>query len=87
MTEIDDGWVLPQEWEPYLKERVVDDRPATRGNRGSVTCVDIGGPHFADRDYWVNVDWDDGRQERRIASHWLYREDGSQGWRPQPPAS
>ena len=68
----------PREWRPSLDERVVDDRPATRGAKGTVVRVDEGGPHFADRDYWIGVLWDDGKQERHIASHWLYREDGTQ---------
>lgn len=76
-----DEWVPPQEWRPELNERVVDDRPASRGAHGIVLHVEMGGPHFADRDYWVNVRWANGRMERHIASHWLYREDGTQGQR------
>jgi hypothetical protein len=74
-----EGWVPPQEWSPKTDERVVDDRPESRGRRGVVLHVEVGGPHFADRDYWVGVRWEEGQIERRIASHWLYREDGSQG--------
>jgi hypothetical protein len=72
------GLAPPHEWHPDLEERVVDDRPDTRGATGTVVGVDVGGPNFADRDYWVSVLWDDGVLERRIGSHWLYREDGTQ---------
>jgi hypothetical protein len=75
---MDEGWVPPQEWRPKLEERVVDDRPESRGVVGIVLDVEEGGPHFADRDYWINVRWDGGRLERRVASHWLYRENGTQ---------
>ncbi len=68
----------PQEWCPNPQEVVIDDHPDTRGVRGVVTSVEVGGPHFADRDYWVDVRWDNGKSEHRIASHWLYREDGTQ---------
>jgi hypothetical protein len=75
---VDDSWVPPREWMPKLEERIIDDRPESRGAGGVVVDVEIGGPHFADRDYWVDVRWDDGVLERRIASHWLYRMDGTQ---------
>jgi hypothetical protein len=49
-----------------------------------VVNVDIGGPHFADVDFWVDVRWDaDGKLERRVASHWLYLSNGTQGY-PRP---
>jgi hypothetical protein len=76
---IPEDWRLSREWRPELEERVVDDRPRSRGAQGVVAGVEIGGPHLADRDYRINVRWDDGTLERRVASHWLYREDGTQG--------
>ncbi len=75
---IDDNWTPPREWRPGINETVVDDRSDTRGRRGTVTNVEVGGPHFGDRDYWIDVRWDDGSTGRRIASHWLYRKDGTQ---------
>jgi hypothetical protein len=74
----DKTWVPPHEWRPKLEERVADDRLESRGAQGVVVNVEIGGPHFADRDYWIDVLWDDGVLERRVASHWLYRMDGTQ---------
>lgn len=76
--KLDETWVPPHEWHPELEEVVFDDRPESRGARGTVVRVEIGGPHFADRDYWIDVLWDSGVLERHVASHWLYRADGTQ---------
>ncbi len=74
-----DNFVPPQEWRPDTDERVVDDRPDTRGGKGTAIKVELDGPHFGDWSYFVTVRWDDGRTERRVHSHWLFREDGTQG--------
>lgn len=71
-------WKPPHEWCPNVQEVVVDDRPESRGQRGVALFAEAGGPHFADRDFWVDVRWESDVTERHIASHWLYREDGSQ---------
>lgn len=76
----DKTWMSPREWLPELEERVADDREDSRGARGAVVHVEMGGPHFADLDFWVTVLWDDGVLERHIASHWLYRMDGTQSY-------
>jgi hypothetical protein len=78
VSDTDSDWVPPHEWMPKLEERVVDDRPQSRGAQGVVLDVEVGGPRVGDRDYWIAVLWDDGVLERQIASHWLYREDGTQ---------
>jgi hypothetical protein len=63
--EMDESWAPPREWHPELEERVVDDRPESRGAQGVVVRVDIGGPHFADRDYWIDVLWGPGAVHRQ----------------------
>ncbi len=74
-----DDFVVSQEWCPDRDERVVDDRPGHHGVKGTVKRAVLNGPHFGDLSYEVDVCWDDGRNERRIGSHWLLREDGTQG--------
>ena len=78
MYQTEHEWTPPHEWRPKLNERVVDDRPDTRGALGWVVTVAVVGPAFADRDYWIDVSWDDERRERHIASHWLTREEVTQ---------
>lgn len=67
-----------EEWEPYVHQRVVDERVDGRGNKGKVLDVTRFG-HFADPYWRATVRWDDGNYETGIETSWLGPDDEGDG--------
>lgn len=69
-----------EEWEPKLRDRVVDERSGTKGAAGEVVACDRYG-HFADPYWRAAVRWDSGYVEENICTVWLGRAEEKVGGR------